>query len=64
MGVETDFTLIAPVFSPTKVITEDVEINESDEIEDSRRKMIMLDYYYEAAQAAKKRAEEESCTEK
>lgn len=54
VGAETDFTLIAPEFSPVKVIAEEVEINESDATEGNRRKLIMLNYYSELAKAKRK----------
>ena len=49
VGVETDFTLIAPKLSQTNVVAEEVEIDESAEVEGARRELILLDYYDELA---------------
>lgn len=66
VSAETDFTLIAPEFSTEKVIADEVEINESAEVEGNRRKMIMLDYYKEIARAKREREDkdEEARSEK
>ena len=45
----TDFTLIAPKFSPVDVDTTECIINETDAVEHRRRGLIMLDYYEEVA---------------
>lgn len=60
VGAETDFTLIAPKFSQEMVVADEVEINESAEVEGNRRKMIMLDYYEELAKAKRERKAKEA----
>ena len=55
VGVETDFTLIAPKLSQTNVVAEEVEIDESEEVEGARRELIMLDYYDELAKVKREK---------
>lgn len=60
VGAETDFTLIATKFSQEKVVADEVEINESAEVEGNRRKLLMLDYYEELACAKREREAKEA----